>query len=118
MLFNIVENYLKTIQDLKQNSNKHLRPNIVAQVLINTVIRKIAEDPFVNKNITYGSGKRLTFKMAASIIMQTNKLHKKVISRKVKGEIKKTDKYKTIIHQYEEVSMQLAPKVEGRIIKL
>ena len=56
--------------------------------------------------------------MAALLIVKTLKLQKIVVSRQVKKDVKKSEQYKSIIHEYEAKSMELAPKVEQRIVQI
>ena len=118
-MYSIVENYFKAIQKLKtQTENeKPLKflPNIVPRYLENNLIRRLALDPTVLKQ---NFGNKITFKTAVKTIMIMLKLQKTVITKRYRMQIRNSDKYKNQMAEYEEKSKSLAPKIEGRIIRI
>lgn len=117
-MFNLVENHFKSIMKMKEDAATRFRSSIVPLFVINSLISNLLKDPLVLKPVVCSSNKKLTFKMAALLIMKTLKLQKIVVSRQVKKDVKKTEQYKSIIQEYEARSMELAPKIERRIVQI
>ena len=118
-MYSIVENYFKAIQRLKAQTENEKKlkflPNIVPRYVENNLIQRLALDPTVFKQ---NFGNKLSFKMAVKTVMIMLKLQKTVITKRYRMQIRDSDKYKNQMSEYEEKSKSLAPKLEGRIIKI
>ncbi|CAF0939692.1 unnamed protein product [Brachionus calyciflorus] len=119
VLYNLVENHFKTIGILKRNTSFHkFRSSIVPLVIVNRLMHKISQDPSVQLEDSQSPSDtpRINFYNAALIVTKVLSHRQKILSRKQRSQIKQTEKYKKKMAEYEERSMKLAPKVEGRII--
>ena len=118
-MYSIVENHFKAIQKIKAHTknDKPLKflPSIVQRYMENNLIKKLAQDPIVFKQ---KFGNKISFKMAVKTIMIMLRLQKQVMTRKYRMQIRSSNKYIEQMAAYEEKSKSLAPKIEGRIIKI
>jgi hypothetical protein len=126
-LYTLVENYFKQIEKINGvNSNvgeiNPYKSSLVPKVLINCLINSLSKDPTVLPPVKNQINKldhktKLTFKMAAFIVMKTMK-QRKVILYKDKMVIKKSDKYREKMKECEKKILKLAPQIEGRSRKI
>jgi hypothetical protein len=125
MLYSMVENHFKTVNKLKENrSLEKFRCSIVPLVLVNRLINTLSDDPSIlpvreNDSPVNSSANLQTMNFPSAALIITKLLsqkHKAALSRKDRIKIKQSDKYKKKIKEYEEESMKLEPRVEGRIV--
>lgn len=123
MLITMVENHFKTIRELKENrAMDKFRCSIVPLAVIDRLMLKVSEeDPSVLADEEQAAPaasnwQKLNFHNAAFLITRLVSHKQKALTRKERIKIKQSDKYKKKMKEYEEESMRLAPKVEGRIV--
>jgi hypothetical protein len=77
----------------------------------------MSRDPKIFKQtLKTENDKPISFRMAALLICKTLKLQSIVISRKDKRLIKNSTQFKEIMAKYEQESLKMAPKIDGRIL--
>ena len=103
---------------MKKNPTfKKFRSSIVPLFVINRLIRKINEnDSSSCQTVVEEPMQKLNFSSAAMIVTKMLSQKQKALSRLERVRIKKTKDYQNILNEYEHESMNLSPKVEGRII--
>jgi 5'-nucleotidase len=123
MLYNLVENHFKAINLLKTKTFEKFRSSLVPLVVVDKLVTKLSEDPSVLSD-TDGEERtgpslwlqKLNFHSTAFLLTKVLSHKKKTLTRMERVKIKQCDKYRNAINEYEEKAVQLAPKVEGRII--
>lgn len=120
-MYTLVENYFKTVNELKEDKlkNEKYRSQIIPKVIISSLMDKLSKDPEVlpDKNLIMPLRTRLTFRLTAMIVLQTLK-QRKILLHKEKQIIKQSVKFQSSIQEYERKSLDLAPKVENRSVKI
>lgn len=112
--FELVRNYFSTINKIKQDDNYRLRTKIVPNYIVDELVQKCNIYELHKNEICDGMKHNLSFKIVAKTICKMLKL-KRFMSRKDRKIIKKSDKFRTLLKEREKESLELAPKVDGRI---
>jgi hypothetical protein len=136
VLFNLVENHFKAVQKLKEkkmlpaqesSASDRFRPSVVPLVMVDKIIDELSEDPTVidpnqkedlTKQNSTTNLRRFNFHKAANFIISLLAHRNTVNSKKHRKLIIHSAKFKQTIREYEEISMELAPKVQDRIIMI
>lgn len=114
----MVENHFKTINYLKKNpTQKKFRSSIIPLFVINRLMHKINRSNLTSsETVVEEPIQKLNFSGAAMIVTKVLSHKQKVLSRLERIRIKESEKFQEKISEYENESMNLAPKLEGRII--
>lgn len=121
-LYTLVENHFKAIDTARSSHSSHAA-NLVPRVIIDSIVKKLAADPEVHSNNVSAlmqkekTGNKLTFKMAALVVIKTLHMRKVLLSSDRRA-IKSHEKFKEQMRKYEEKCLRLAPQVEGRSLKI
>ncbi|RNA30440.1 trifunctional nucleotide phosphoesterase -like [Brachionus plicatilis] len=108
VLCTLVENHFKTVNCLKKNpALKKFRSSIVPLVVVNRLMQKINQE----HSTALAPTQKLSFSGDTMIVT-------KVLSRLERQISRETEDYKKKISEFEKESIKLAPKVEGRIIRI
>ena len=122
VLFNLVENHFKTVEQLQRNRNlNRFRSSIVPLIVVNRLIQKLSDDPnILNEDHEPVSSPiaKLSFSNAAFLISKFLSHKQKVLSRKQRMIIRESCEFKQKIKGYEEKSIALAPSIENRILRI
>jgi hypothetical protein len=126
MLYNLVENHFKTVSTIKANVHEKFRGSLVPLVVVDKLVNRLSEDPSVLSDEESEAGKasgggslwmqKLNFHSTARLLTKVLSHKKKTLTRMERVKIKQCDQYRSVIHGYEKVALQLAPQVEGRIV--
>lgn len=118
MLYNLVENHFKTIAKIRSGQvHQKFRASIVPLFLVNRLIIKLSEDPKImdDEDDTLAMPK-LNFQNAALLISRMISHKNKTLTKMQRRRIKQSEDYKKKLKEYEERAMELAPKIENRIV--
>ena len=119
LLYTIVQNHFKTIENLKkdydQEQQQKFRSSIVPRILVNSLIEDLSQNPNVFKP---ESALKLNFRSTASLVTKMLSQKKKILTRKNRMVIRESKEFKEKMAEYEKKSMMLAPTIEGRIIAI
>ena len=114
-------NFLKTASKLKENAEpERFRPSIVPLVIVESIIWDIGANSKLLKKEESSAPQwsKLRFQNAASIVAKCFVRKNKVLSKKDRLIIKRSDQNKIKTKKIEENYKKLEPKIESRIICL